>query len=106
MPRLFSYGSLQQPAVQLATFGRLLAGCRDELTGFELRQVQHGDRQLANVTRGLRPDGRVAGTVFEVTETELAAADVYEQGDDYTRIPVTLASGAEAWMYVDAATLE
>ena len=28
MPRVFSYGSLQQPQVQVATFGRVLEGSR------------------------------------------------------------------------------
>jgi gamma-glutamylcyclotransferase (GGCT)/AIG2-like uncharacterized protein YtfP len=102
MPRLFSYGSLQQPAVQLATFGRLLAGCRDELPGFELQTVRHGDKQLANVIHSARADSRVAGTVFEVSDAELAAADAYERGDDYTRIQVTMASGTDAWVYTDS----
>jgi hypothetical protein len=34
--RLFSYGTLQLPAVQMATFGRLLSGSRDLLRGFDL----------------------------------------------------------------------
>ena len=105
MPRLFSYGSLQQPAVQLATFGRLLAGSRDELVGFELQAVRHGDKQLANVIRSIRADSRVGGTAFEVTEAELAAADDYERGDQYTRIRATLASGDETWVYVEATSL-
>ena len=33
---LFSYGTLQLEAVQMATFGRQLAGTRDALGGFEL----------------------------------------------------------------------
>ena len=35
MPLLFSYGTLQQEAVQLSTFGRLLHGQPDQLVGFE-----------------------------------------------------------------------
>lgn len=35
MPWLFSYGTLQQEAVQLSTVGRRLAGQADELVGFE-----------------------------------------------------------------------
>ena len=105
MPRLFSYGSLQQPATQLATFGRLLAGSRDALMGFELCDVAHGDRQLANVIRSRRADSRVSGTTFEVTESELASADAYERGDAYMRIQATVASGGEAWVYVEAASV-
>jgi len=33
-PRLFSYGTLQDPAVQLANFGRRLGGQPDALPGF------------------------------------------------------------------------
>jgi hypothetical protein len=43
MPLLFSYGTLQQEDVQLATFGRRLAGTRDELLGFEPATVKIDD---------------------------------------------------------------
>lgn len=36
---LFSYGTLQQPEVQLATFRRELAGHRDAIVGFDLNYV-------------------------------------------------------------------
>lgn len=105
MPRLFSYGSLQQPAVQLAVFGRELAETTDALPGFELGSVRRGERQLANVERSSQPESRVPGLVFEVTDAELAAADAYETADAYTRIRVRLASGVDAWTYVEAASL-
>jgi len=44
----------------------------------------------------------VSGTVFEITDAELADADTYEARAAYTRVSVTLASGREAWVYVDA----
>jgi gamma-glutamylcyclotransferase (GGCT)/AIG2-like uncharacterized protein YtfP len=44
----------------------------------------------------------VSGTVFEITDAELAAADRYEQLAAYRRIAVTLASGKRAWVYVDS----
>ena len=40
------------------------------------------------------------GTVFEVTEAELAMADTFEAQFDYQRVNVPLASGKEAWVYV------
>ena len=106
MPRLFSYGSLQQPAVQQATFGRSLSGQRDELVGFELQTISRGGKQLANVRRVSRADSRVPGTVFEITDAELQAADSYERADTYVRLPAALASGGEAWIYVDASSAE
>jgi gamma-glutamylcyclotransferase (GGCT)/AIG2-like uncharacterized protein YtfP len=102
MPRLFSYGSLQDATVQLATFGRLLPGTSDELDGFALTTLRRGDMLLANVVRSADGGERVAGTAFEITEAELRAADDYERSAAYIRIEVTLASGATAWMYVEA----
>jgi len=98
MALLFSYGTLQQENVQMSTFGRLLQGQSDELPGFEPSLVRHH----ANVTFNGRHDSRVSGTVFEVTDAELAAADQYEQAAGYKRIAATLASGKKAWVYVDA----
>ena len=109
MPLLFSYGTLQQPDVQLSTFGRLLRGERDELPGFSLTRVPIEDPQLAavagtthhaNVTFNGRDDSRVSGTAYEVTDAELAQADRYEAPAAYTRIAVTLASHQPAWVFV------
>ena len=107
MPLVFSYGTLQEERVQLATFGRLLHGQRDELPGFEPGSVPiddpasegtHYDNALFNG----RGDSRVRGMVFELTDAELAAADEYEADAMYERISVTLASGTRAWVYVHA----
>lgn len=105
MPWVFSYGSLQKPAVQLATFGRVLEGNADALVGFELGMVRHGDKSHANVTRSERAGNRVPGMAFKLTDAELLTADQYERADAYTRIAVSLASGVEAWVYVEAASL-
>ena len=111
MPLLFSYGTLQQEDVQLSTFGRLLQGQEDELPGFEQSLVRIEDAQFAatsgrthhaNVTPSGKEDSRVSGTVFEITDAELAAADQYEQPAAYKRIAAMLASGKQAWVYVDA----
>lgn len=111
MPLVFSYGTLQEERVQRATFGRLLQGHRDELSGFEQCVVKIEDPQVAaasgrthhaNVTFNGRPDSRVSGMAFEITDAELATADRYEQVAAYIRIAVTLASGKQAWVYVDA----
>jgi gamma-glutamylcyclotransferase (GGCT)/AIG2-like uncharacterized protein YtfP len=113
MPLLFSYGTLQEEGVQLVTFGRLLQGQRDELPGFEPSLARIEDPQAvaasgkthhANVMFNGRNDSRVCGTVFEITEAELAAADRYEQLAAYRRIGAVLASGREAWVYVEART--
>jgi gamma-glutamylcyclotransferase (GGCT)/AIG2-like uncharacterized protein YtfP len=111
MARLFSYGTLQQEEVQLATFGRKLAGEKDLVTGYEPALVKITDPAL--VTKlgkthhdNISPTGddwsNVQGTVFEVTEAELAMADTFEAQFHYKRVNVTLASGNDAWVYVHA----
>ena len=111
MPHLFSYGTLQQDDVQLSTFGRLLHGRPDALPGFEPSQVRIEDPALAasigrthhaNVSYNGRADSGVSGTVFDITDADLAAADQFEEIAAYKRISVTLASGTKAWVYVDA----
>jgi gamma-glutamylcyclotransferase (GGCT)/AIG2-like uncharacterized protein YtfP len=110
MPLLFSYGTLQQEAVQMSTFGRLLQGQPDELVGFEQSLLKVEDPQFV-ATSGKthhsivrfngRNDSRVSGTVFEVSDRELGKADQYEP-TGYKRISAMLASGKQAWVYADA----
>jgi hypothetical protein len=110
MPLLFSYGTLQQAAVQLATFGRLLRGEPDELVGFvqTVREVkdpafvaESGKRLHAIVRFDGNDESRVRGTALEVTDAELADADRYEP-EGWTRMAATLASGRQAWVYGEA----
>ena len=109
MPLLFSYGTLQQEAVQLSLFGRLLEGQPDEVVGFEQSLLRIEDPQFvatSGKTHHLiirfngRDDSRVRGTVFVVSDSELARADQYEPAG-YTRISARLASGNDAWVYAD-----
>lgn len=110
MPLLFSYGTLQQDEVQIATFGRLLDGDRDELVGFEQSMLTISDPYVVE-TSGKTEHlivsftgdhaSRVPGMVFEITDEELARADEYEV-EEYIRITAELASGRQAWVYVDA----
>ena len=111
MPLLFSYGTLQQPDVQICTFGRTLSGRTDVLRGFGTALVAISDPARAaaagrshhvNAVPTGRDEDRLRGTVLEVSDAELAAADGYEAADAYRRKLVTLASGAEAWVYVYA----
>jgi len=109
MPLLFSYGTLQREDIQLLLFGRRLLGRPDELVGFERSSIavphprlvaQTGTADHVIVTFNGRMDSRVQGTVFEISDEELATADRYEV-DPYGRVSATLASGAQAWVYVD-----
>lgn len=106
---LFSYGTLQQDQVQLASFGRLLKGAPDALPGWKQEMVEitdpdvlakSGKRFHPIVMQGA-PSDQVPGMVFEITAEELAAADRYEVAD-YKRVAAKLASGLTAWVYVKA----
>jgi Gamma-glutamyl cyclotransferase, AIG2-like len=114
MPLLFSYGTLQREDVQLLVFGRRLQGRLDELVGFEKLLItideprliaQTGTRDHVIVKFNGRIESRVPGSVFEITDEELASADRYEV-DPYLRVQTLLASGIRAWVYVDARYLE
>jgi hypothetical protein len=105
---LFSYGTLQQDAVQLAQFGRRLEGKRDRLPGYRQGTVEISDPDvLAKSGKAEHPiakhtgdDGdAVDGMAFHLTPEELAAADSYEVSD-YRRVAVRLSSGVAAWAYV------
>jgi gamma-glutamylcyclotransferase (GGCT)/AIG2-like uncharacterized protein YtfP len=110
MPLLFSYGTLQQENVQLATFGRRLAGTPDALVGYEQSMFAIEDAEVVKSSGKThhpiaRFNGsaaaRVPGTVFEITPQELELADRYEVSA-YKRVVALLASGNKAWVYVDA----
>jgi hypothetical protein len=107
---LFAYGTLQLPAVQLATFGRLLAGAADALQGYALVPLKIEDpavialsgkayHTMAQFTG--RAADVIAGTVFAVTPEEINGADGYEVAA-VKRGAVVLRSGARAWVYIDA----
>ena len=107
---LFSYGTLQLEAVQMATFGRQLAGTRDELRGFELVLLTIEDQTVVAISGTAyhtmatftgRASDVVFGTVFAVTPDEIQNADTYEVAA-VKRVSVVLQSGVRAWAYVDA----
>jgi gamma-glutamylcyclotransferase (GGCT)/AIG2-like uncharacterized protein YtfP len=107
---LFSYGTLQQADVQIASFGRLLEGSDDALPGYKQSMIEIVDPEVVRksgkkfhpiVAPSADPTDEVGGIVFTITEAELAAADAYEV-NDYRRILVRLRSGIDAWVYVKA----
>ena len=107
---LFSYGTLQDEAVQQRLFGRSLHGTPDALVGYRLDWLETRDPDAVATSGIVRHPvvhatgddrDRVPGTLFRLTAAELARADDYE-ADDYRRVQVRLASGADAWLYVEA----
>jgi gamma-glutamylcyclotransferase (GGCT)/AIG2-like uncharacterized protein YtfP len=107
---LFSYGTLQCPEVQMASFGRLLDGSAYRMPGYRSEMVEITDPEVVEksgarfhpiVLPSTNPGDEVDGKVFQITPEELAAADAYEVAD-YKRIEVELKSGIKAWVYVKA----
>ena len=113
MEYLFSYGTLQMEAVQLANFGRRLTGHADTLAGFATSRIELADPTTVALSGQAtfliarytgRPADAIAGTVYELTPDEIVRADAYEC-EPYVRASVRLESGVRAWVYVDAAHL-
>jgi hypothetical protein len=108
--RLFSYGTLLQPEVQRAVFGRLVMTTPDALPGYRLEWVRITDPAVIATSGSDRhpilrlgaSGDSVDGGYLEIDDAELVRADDYEV-DDYARVSVTLASGTTAWVYIDAA---
>lgn len=109
MAYLFSYGTLQQESVQIASFGRKLEGRPDVLPGWRREMVEiidcevfclSGERFHPILVPG-NPGDEIPGMVFEVSEEELKRADAYEVSD-YKRIAARLKSDLEAFVYVKA----
>jgi gamma-glutamylcyclotransferase (GGCT)/AIG2-like uncharacterized protein YtfP len=105
---LFSYGTLRQRRVQVATLGRELEGEPAVLTGYALVPLEIGDPRVVELSGAAvhniacatgNPADRVEGVVFALGEDELAATDSYEV-EAYSRVEVTLESGRRAWAYV------
>lgn len=105
---LFSYGTLQLPEVQRATFGRTVVGTPDAIVGFDREDLRITDPEVVQTSgaevhpilvASTDPTARVRGVVFAISPADLAAADEYEV-DDYVRVEVPLASGLRAWVYV------
>ena len=108
--RLFSYGALQLEEVQLGQFGCRLSGEADAITGYRHEMIEiddpetlalSGERFHAIVVETGEPTDEVDGTLYLITDAQLAAADLYEVAV-YRRAEVRLRSGRTAWAHVKA----
>ena len=108
---LFSYGTLQSSSVQLNTFGRILEGEPDVLTGYIRTLIKIEDEAVIasggmshyqNIVHTGNTSDTIHGIVFLIKETELKQADAYEKTAGYARIRVELKSGKKAWVFADS----
>lgn len=107
---LFSYGTLQNPAIQLEIFGRKLTGSNDRLWGFRIGQLQLATGNEPNqdniqsypvAITSDQPTDFIEGKTYHLTPKELLQADLYET-NAYKRAKVQLESGRSAWVYLSA----
>lgn len=99
MEKLFTYGTLRDPATQQQLLGRSLgAGEADTLRGYRLAKLT-GIHHVYSILQP-HPGSTVDGILFEVTAEELEQLDDYE-GDAYQRVSVTLISKTRAWAYIE-----
>ena len=106
---LFSYGTLRQPEVQQALFGRSVPTVDDALPGYRIEWLTITDPEVIKtsgsdrhpILRKGEPTDSASGAYLTIDDADLAAADDYEV-DDYVRTAVTLASGVQAWAYLAA----
>lgn len=108
MPQLFSYGTLQKEQVQIETFGRILEGKKDILTGYKLEMLEITNPEvLRKSNQKYHPilmfsgkmEDEVEGVLFEITDEEILQADEYEV-NDYKRVETVLKSGKSGFIYV------
>lgn len=107
---LFAYDTLQQPEVQLVTFGRILNRHIDQLPGYRTSTLPLNDVGIGRVgDRSERPivshtgapHDLVAGALLSLSTDELRQADSHAV-IGCRRQRVLLSSGTSAWAYVDA----
>ncbi|MBT8237088.1 MAG: gamma-glutamylcyclotransferase [Croceitalea sp.] len=95
---LFSYGSLQDEAVQLRIFKRKLIGIAAILYGYHLVENEYLGK-FPVIYASTNSQNTVKGMVYEITKTELSLCDQYET-DYYKRINIVLPLHPQAWVYV------
>ena len=101
---LFTYGTLQDEAIQMALLGRKLIGNNDVLLKFKLETLKipdSGETEFSTyfiaVYTGI-PTDTITGTVYTIHKNELNKLDSYE-GPNYKRSLVKLKSDLEAYVY-------
>ncbi|WP_084273418.1 DUF4286 family protein [Maribacter antarcticus] len=94
---LFTYGTLQEEAVQLGVFSRLLPGIQDTLINYKIAVQKVANRYpTLEYTNNMKD--KIIGKMYTLSPEELEKADTYE-GEAYERIKITLVSGNKAWAY-------
>jgi gamma-glutamylcyclotransferase (GGCT)/AIG2-like uncharacterized protein YtfP len=100
MKRIFCYGTLQEPSVQLELIGRTVDGALTSIEGFiVLRDYIDIDDGIAYPRIVEYPNGCVYGRILEFTDEEVVILDEYET-EMYYLAEVTTKDNDVAWIYM------
>lgn len=100
MNKFFSQGSLQEPQAQEDLYGHELTGPEGTLHGYERGYFKVNGEMYPCLSPNA--NSFIEGTVYELTDEELAATDKYET-NAYKRVEMTielLRGTVRAWVYV------
>ena len=89
---LFVYGTLRDPDVQRAVFGRAFETVADSIRGHRLTTIEIDGEAYFLLQRSEDAGDEVAGLVLALTDQEVALADAYEGEVHYARVTVLLRS--------------
>lgn len=98
MKKIFAYGTLLNPNVQLEVIGRELKGTSASVKGYRVL-----DNYIVNgVAYPIAVEdltNTINGQFFDITNEDLEKIDEYET-NDYIRKTIKTTDGVEAYMYV------
>ena len=94
--KLFSYGTLQDPMIQLRLLGRLLNRRPASINGWHKTKVFAEDGWYPAIKKGKE---QIWGSILEIEEKDFTALDEYE-GSAYKRIQTRTSEGESVFVYI------
>ena len=98
---VFAYGTLKDSNLRNELLLRDVPASKAKLTGFRIDQVLLDGTYYPIAHRDPFNKKEINGVVFKVNGREIKILDEYES-DAYKRILITLQSGQDTWLYVNA----
>ena len=98
MKKIFAYGTLLDPNVQLEVLGRILNGRPSSVKGYRVLR----DYMVNGVLYPIAIEDNTSityGRLFDIDDADMKKTDIYET-NDYIRKTIITDDGYEAYMYV------
>jgi len=96
--KVFTYGTLQKPEVQMKIIGRIINSNPDILKGFRKSTIEVNKNRYPIIIEDGNSNEEIDGKILVVNTEELIKLDKYET-KAYQRKKVILKSGISAWAY-------